>query len=129
EALVEAVRTAGLDVLESTPAHVRHLLDAGLFAVRDRAPSVVVLGGEAVPAPLWSALREQPGVRSWNFYGPTEATVDTLTARLDLLTEKLRKLEEQQRYADIWWHTLTAVVLEHPDGRAIRKETCTRTGR
>ncbi|NEE56853.1 AMP-binding protein, partial [Streptomyces sp. SID8455] len=60
----------------------RHLLDAGLFAVRDRAPSVVVLGGEAVPAPLWSALREQPGVRSWNFYGPTEATVDTLTARL-----------------------------------------------
>ncbi|MEV7315227.1 amino acid adenylation domain-containing protein [Streptomyces microflavus] len=82
EALVEAVRTAGLDVLESTPAHVRHLLDAGLFAVRDRAPSVVVLGGEAVPASLWSALREQPGVRSWNFYGPTEATVDTLTARL-----------------------------------------------
>ncbi|MFD3851410.1 hypothetical protein ACFWVB_36855 [Streptomyces microflavus] len=54
---------------------------------------------------------------------------DTLTARLDLLTEKLRELEERQRYADIWWHTLTAVVLEHPDGRAIRNETCTRTGR
>ncbi|MFF3831826.1 amino acid adenylation domain-containing protein [Streptomyces sp. NPDC002458] len=80
EALVDAVRTLGLDVLESTPTHVRQLLDAGLFATPAHAPGVLVLGGEAVPPALWSTLREQPGVRCWNFYGPTEATVDTLTA-------------------------------------------------
>ncbi|MFD4024544.1 amino acid adenylation domain-containing protein [Streptomyces sp. NPDC058576] len=82
EALVEAVRARGLAVLESTPTHVLQLLDAGLFTEPDRAPSVVVLGGEAVPAALWNDLRAQPGLRAWNFYGPTEATVDTLTADL-----------------------------------------------
>lgn len=82
EALVEAVAVLGLDVLESTPTHVRQLLDAGLFAGAGRAPSVVVLGGEAVPAALWDDLRARPGLTAWNFYGPTEATVDTLTADL-----------------------------------------------
>ncbi|MGW1666509.1 hypothetical protein [Streptomyces microflavus] len=54
---------------------------------------------------------------------------DTLTARLGLLTEKLRDLEERQRYEDTWWHTLTAGVRDHPDGRAIHNEPPTRTGR
>ncbi|MFE4451653.1 amino acid adenylation domain-containing protein [Streptomyces sp. NPDC056796] len=80
EALAEAVRTRGLDVLESTPTHVRQLLDAGLLTRPAHTPAVLVLGGEAVPAALWSALREHPAVRAWNFYGPTEATVDTLVA-------------------------------------------------
>ncbi|MEU4178904.1 amino acid adenylation domain-containing protein [Streptomyces sp. NPDC026589] len=82
EALVEAVRVLGLDVLESTPTHVRQLLNAGLFAGSGRAPSVIVLGGEAVPAGLWDDLRARPGLTAWNFYGPTEATVDALTAEL-----------------------------------------------
>lgn len=83
EALVDAVREHRLDVLESTPSHVRQLLDAGLLAPGPQhRPSVVALGGEAVPQVLWTALREVPEVRSWNFYGPTEATVDTLVAPL-----------------------------------------------
>ncbi|MFJ8752450.1 amino acid adenylation domain-containing protein [Streptomyces sp. NPDC102441] len=80
EALADAVRTRSLDVLESTPTHIRQLLDAGLFSTPAHSPAVLVLGGEAVPAALWTTLRDQPGLRSWNFYGPTEATVDTLTA-------------------------------------------------
>ncbi|WP_093802153.1 non-ribosomal peptide synthetase [Streptomyces sp. Wb2n-11] len=83
EALVDAVREHRLDVLESTPTHVRQLLDAGLLAPGPQhRPSVLVLGGEAVPQALWTALREVPEVRSWNFYGPTEATVDTVVAPL-----------------------------------------------
>ncbi|MEU0163495.1 amino acid adenylation domain-containing protein [Streptomyces sp. NPDC006261] len=82
EALVEAVRVLGLDVLESTPTHVRQMLDAGLFAGAGRTPSVIVLGGEDVPPLLWDDLRSRPGLTAWNFYGPTEATVDTLTAEL-----------------------------------------------
>ncbi|RII11183.1 Dimodular nonribosomal peptide synthase [Streptomyces sp. YIM 130001] len=81
EALVEAVRKQHLDVLESTPTHVRQLLDAGLLAPGEpHHPAVVILGGEAVPSSLWTTLRESPAVQSWNFYGPTEATVDTLIA-------------------------------------------------
>ncbi|MFE3826557.1 amino acid adenylation domain-containing protein [Streptomyces sp. NPDC059092] len=84
EGLVARVRDRRLDVLETTPAHARQLLDAGLL---DRAaphrPAVLILGGEAVPAGLWSELRAVPDVRCWNFYGPTEATVDALEAPLD----------------------------------------------
>ncbi|MFE3739617.1 amino acid adenylation domain-containing protein [Streptomyces sp. NPDC059134] len=84
EALVASVRDRRLDVLETTPTHVRHLLDAGLLdRTAPHRPSVLILGGEAVPAGLWSELRAVPDVRCWNFYGPTEATVDTLEAPLD----------------------------------------------
>lgn len=82
EALVHAARVHGFDVLESTPTHVRQLLDAGLFAEDGPVPSVIALGGEAVPAALWNDLRSRPGLTAWNFYGPTEATVDTLIADL-----------------------------------------------
>ncbi|MBP0456548.1 non-ribosomal peptide synthetase [Streptomyces montanisoli] len=84
EALVEAVRTHGYDVVESTPTHVAQLLDAGLLTPHAHRPAVVALGGEAVPAALWSRLREEAGddVTCWNLYGPTEATVDTLETRL-----------------------------------------------
>ncbi|MFE7076904.1 amino acid adenylation domain-containing protein [Streptomyces sp. NPDC057620] len=81
EALVDAVRGRRLDVLESTPTHIRQLLDAGLLDPdASHRPTVVILGGEAVPAALWTTLRAVPDVQSWNFYGPTEATVDTLVA-------------------------------------------------
>ncbi|MFJ2703709.1 amino acid adenylation domain-containing protein [Streptomyces sp. NPDC087428] len=83
EALVHVVRSRELDVLESTPTHVAHLLEAGLLADgAEHRPTVLILGGEAVPATLWTTLRGIPGVQSWNFYGPTEATVDTLVARI-----------------------------------------------
>ncbi|WNI27545.1 amino acid adenylation domain-containing protein [Streptomyces sp. ITFR-6] len=83
EALVDAVRSRELDVLESTPTHVGHLLEAGLLSAgRGHRPTALILGGEAVPAALWTALHGIPDVQSWNFYGPTEATVDTLVARI-----------------------------------------------
>lgn len=83
EALVDVVRRRGLDVLESTPTHVGQLLEAGLLAPgAAHRPTTLILGGEAVPAALWTALRGVPDVQSWNFYGPTEATVDTLVARI-----------------------------------------------
>lgn len=81
EGLVAAVRAHRLDVLETTPSHARQLLDAGLLD-GDHRPAVLILGGEAVPPALWAELREVPGLDARNFYGPTEATVDTLTAEL-----------------------------------------------
>ncbi|MFJ3531638.1 amino acid adenylation domain-containing protein [Streptomyces sp. NPDC090132] len=83
EALVDVVRSRELDVLESTPTHVGHLLEAGLLAPgTGHRPTALILGGEAVPAALWTTLHGIPEVQSWNFYGPTEATVDTLVARI-----------------------------------------------
>lgn len=83
EALVDVVRRRGLDVLETTPTHVGQLLEAGLLAPGTaHRPTALILGGEAVPATLWTTLCGIPDVQSWNFYGPTEATVDTLVARI-----------------------------------------------
>ncbi|KIF78804.1 peptide synthetase [Streptomyces sp. 150FB] len=103
EALVERVREQRVDVVETTPTHAAQLLDAGLLDAglldagppdpetsgvtsgpgTPHRPAVLLLGGEAVPAALWTALRAVPAVRCWNLYGPTEATVDTLEASLD----------------------------------------------
>ncbi|MET8682675.1 amino acid adenylation domain-containing protein [Streptomyces sp. NPDC004732] len=84
-ALVRTVREEGIDVLETTPSHAAALLDAGLCdpAADGHQPSVLALGGEAVPPGLWRRLRETPALTVWNLYGPTEATVDTLYTSLD----------------------------------------------
>ncbi|AUI59998.1 non-ribosomal peptide synthetase [Amycolatopsis sp. BJA-103] len=71
-----------IDFVEVTPSHFVQLAAAGL--VRDgKSPLAVVgVGGEAVPPGLWTELRNLDGTESYNFYGPTECTVDTVIARL-----------------------------------------------
>jgi amino acid adenylation domain-containing protein len=79
-ALVELVREADIDVLPVTPSYVRRLVAQGLLHA---PPKVIWLGGEAVPPTLWRQLRDTPGVRCLNAYGPTECTVDATTTWLD----------------------------------------------
>ncbi|GLZ27982.1 hypothetical protein Lesp02_01720 [Lentzea sp. NBRC 105346] len=78
-ALVEYVREHRIDMLDLTPAHAAQLVDAGLL---DARPRVLLLGGEAVDERLWRVLRARAAMRVVNYYGPTEATVDTLVADL-----------------------------------------------
>ncbi|MFD5650509.1 amino acid adenylation domain-containing protein, partial [Streptomyces sp. NPDC127039] len=81
DAVVAYVREHRVDALDVTPSYAAQLLDAGLLAGEWRPP-LFLLGGEAVPPALWSRLREVPGVETVNYYGPTEFTVDALTARV-----------------------------------------------
>ncbi|MEU8778954.1 amino acid adenylation domain-containing protein, partial [Streptomyces sp. NPDC048606] len=81
EAVVAYVRAAEIDALDVTPSYGRRLVDAGLLAGPWR-PALFLLGGEAVPAALWTELRELPDVEVVNYYGPTEFTVDALVARV-----------------------------------------------
>ena len=49
-----------------------------------RAPALTIaLGGEPVPDDLWRDLAQHAGVRAYNFYGPTEFTVDSITAKVE----------------------------------------------
>ncbi|MDJ0314395.1 non-ribosomal peptide synthetase [Arthrobacter sp. H35-D1] len=82
EALVEFCATQAVTVLESTPSHVRALLLSGLLDTPRSAPLVLVLGGESVPAELWDDLAGNEGVAAYNFYGPTEFTVDSVLTRI-----------------------------------------------
>jgi len=89
-ALLEYYDEHRIDGFDVTPSYAEVLLDEGLLR-RPRCtdptadgPGVtfVSLGGEAVPDGLWSALRDAPGVGSYNLYGPTEYTINALGADL-----------------------------------------------
>ncbi|MEU1591077.1 amino acid adenylation domain-containing protein, partial [Micromonospora sp. NPDC005710] len=74
-AMVRYVREHEIGFVDVTPTYAERLVADGLLAA---PPQVVMLGGEAVDASLWSAFRDADGVRCVNFYGPTEATVDAV---------------------------------------------------
>uniref|UniRef100_UPI0022771BB7 condensation domain-containing protein n=1 Tax=Streptomyces sp. NRRL S-340 TaxID=1463901 RepID=UPI0022771BB7 len=74
-ALVRFVQEHRIDVIDTTSSQLELLLDSGLLE-GSWAPSMVMVGGEAVSPSLWQALRGQRRTRVFNLYGPTEATVD-----------------------------------------------------
>jgi nonribosomal peptide synthetase DhbF len=80
QALVAYIREHGVDVVEVTPSYAEQLLEEGLLG--QRGPLVLILGGEAVGAGLWQRIASADGVTGWNFYGPTECTVDSVVARV-----------------------------------------------
>ncbi|MFJ7907176.1 non-ribosomal peptide synthase/polyketide synthase [Kitasatospora sp. NPDC096204] len=82
-ALVEYVVRHRIDFLDLTPSYLRQLLPAGLLDDPRHRPRVLMLGGEAVAPRLWRELAARPGVAAYNYYGPTECTVDALACRID----------------------------------------------
>ncbi len=81
ERMAAFLRQHRIEVLDATPTQIRALLLAGHGAALERL-RVVILGGEAVDESLWSTMRDLPGVRVFNLYGPTECTVDVAAASL-----------------------------------------------
>ncbi|MGW7486404.1 non-ribosomal peptide synthase/polyketide synthase [Streptomyces sp. NPDC054786] len=82
-ALVEYVVEHRVDFLDLTPSYLRQLLPAGLLTDPRHHPRLLMLGGEAVGTALWRELAGLPDVAAYNFYGPTECTVDALACRID----------------------------------------------
>ncbi|MEV4318106.1 amino acid adenylation domain-containing protein [Actinocrispum sp. NPDC049592] len=78
QALVGYVREHGVDLLEVTPSYAEQLIAEGLLG--PGGPSLLFLGGEAMGPGLWERLRQDERVTAWNFYGPTECTVDSVIA-------------------------------------------------
>ncbi|WP_298175682.1 non-ribosomal peptide synthetase, partial [Saccharomonospora sp.] len=81
QAFLSACATDAIDVVDTTPSMAAPLLDAGLLDTGHR-PTLLILGGEALPRALWRRIADS-GVLARNMYGPTEATVDSATARVD----------------------------------------------
>ncbi|MEU4598069.1 amino acid adenylation domain-containing protein [Nocardia sp. NPDC023988] len=77
-AQVAALRTDRIDVVDTTPSMATALIDNGLLGSAHR-PELLLLGGEATPPALWTAIVASKVVAR-NMYGPTEATVDALSA-------------------------------------------------
>jgi amino acid adenylation domain-containing protein/non-ribosomal peptide synthase protein (TIGR01720 family) len=78
-ALVDYVVTERIELLDVTPSYAAQLVAAGLLTDPRHRPAMLMLGGEGTGEALWRELVEQPATRSFNFYGPTECTVDALS--------------------------------------------------
>ncbi|KAA6213432.1 non-ribosomal peptide synthetase [Streptomyces albofaciens JCM 4342] len=75
-ALARYVAEHRVDYLDVTPSYAEALLAEGLLDDGRHHPAVLVVGGEAVPVPLWERLTATEGLHAVNLYGPTETTVD-----------------------------------------------------
>src|ERR1700728_784909 len=90
--LAEAIRHSGCTVMQATPATWRTLLLSGWDNAQQSStrPSLriqrALCGGEVLPRELANRLLAV-GVELWNMYGPTEATVWSLTHRVHPETE------------------------------------------
>jgi amino acid adenylation domain-containing protein/non-ribosomal peptide synthase protein (TIGR01720 family) len=82
DAFVDYVVSHRIDFLDLTPTYLRRLLPAGLLTDPRHRPAVLMLGGEAVDEPLWREMAAVSGTAVYNFYGPTEVTVDSLSTRV-----------------------------------------------
>ncbi|MFI5647209.1 amino acid adenylation domain-containing protein [Kitasatospora sp. NPDC051705] len=71
-----------IDFLQTTPSWFRQLDDAGLLDDGAHPLRGAALGGEAIGQAQWDRLRARTGLLAYNFYGPTEATVDALVCRI-----------------------------------------------
>ncbi|MFH9810492.1 non-ribosomal peptide synthase/polyketide synthase [Streptomyces olivaceus] len=82
DAYLDHAARAGLDTVGGTPSYLQVLVEHGLLSHPRWRPSLVALGGEAVPEQLWERLRSAGAVLSLNYYGPAECTVDAVCAPL-----------------------------------------------
>ncbi|MFF2721912.1 non-ribosomal peptide synthetase [Streptomyces sp. NPDC058011] len=74
--LLHLIDSASVTVIGLTPSLLRALLDAGLDKQTGRSLRYVFCGGEALPTELARRTADSAGVQVFNFYGPTEATID-----------------------------------------------------
>ncbi|KAA0102330.1 non-ribosomal peptide synthetase [Mycolicibacterium sp. P1-18] len=82
-ALVAYCHEHRVDVVNVTPSYAHHLFEQGLLDAGSHAPTLVLLGGEAVSEEVWRRLRDLPHGTGYNLYGPTEYTINTLGAGTD----------------------------------------------
>ncbi|MEV5576184.1 amino acid adenylation domain-containing protein [Spirillospora sp. NPDC052269] len=79
EAFAAYIASQRIDLVNTTPSHFQSLREVGLLSGDGHRPSQLLIGGEAIGDALWDDLRALDGVTVRNFYGPTEATIDTMS--------------------------------------------------
>ena len=82
EALIDFVADRRLWALDVTPTILKAMIAAGFGSRPEMLPKAILVGGEAMDQALWDEVRQWTSCDVWNVYGPTEATVNTLVARV-----------------------------------------------
>lgn len=76
------LRSSQIDVLDTTPAQLRLLVEAGLADPESQHPKLVLCGGASIDKYLWQSLAMISDKTIYNMYGVTEATVDSTIAQI-----------------------------------------------
>ncbi|WP_147305498.1 non-ribosomal peptide synthetase [Alkalilimnicola ehrlichii] len=82
EALAAFVHTEQLNVLDATPTILDAMIEHGFGTSAEGLPERILIGGEPISQSLWDTVASWASCEAWNVYGPTEATVNTLVARI-----------------------------------------------
>ncbi|MBY0788471.1 condensation domain-containing protein [Corynebacterium parakroppenstedtii] len=84
EAFHRCLRRDSITMIDATPSLFGALLASGvpLLDAQKSQIRAVLLGGEPMPQQLWDQVAAATHVIGWNMYGPSEATVDALCARI-----------------------------------------------
>ncbi|MGF0312212.1 amino acid adenylation domain-containing protein [Rhodococcus sp. IEGM1428] len=84
------------DFIEVVPSLLEQMMRSGSID----SLSTVGVGGEAVSAELWNRLRSKKTLVAYNFYGPTEATVDAVYTSTELSSDPVigRPVTNMQAY-------------------------------
>ncbi|MDV8022896.1 non-ribosomal peptide synthetase [Rhodococcus sp. IEGM 1330] len=84
------------DFIEVVPSLLEQMMRSGSIDTL----STVGVGGEAVSAELWNRLRSRQTLVAYNFYGPTEATVDAVYTSTELSSDPVigRPVTNMQAY-------------------------------
>ncbi|GBE66268.1 non-ribosomal peptide synthetase [Mycobacterium sp. MFM001] len=83
EALVRTIINHRIDMIDTTPSMFAQLRAFGLLDAAHL--TVLALGGEAIGAPTWNAIRNacaRSAMAAYNCYGPTETTVEAVVASI-----------------------------------------------
>ncbi len=75
EEIIDYIHKHAITITDVTPTLAEQLVDNGLYAC-GTSLKALTFGGESASTLLWNALRGTPELRAFNYYGPTECTVD-----------------------------------------------------
>lgn len=76
--MLDYIDTNAITILCLSPSYMVQLFDAG-FEERAKSLELTVLGGETIGENLWARICRD-GRTFYNFYGPTETTIDAMCA-------------------------------------------------
>ncbi|MFC7419020.1 amino acid adenylation domain-containing protein [Iodobacter arcticus] len=108
QALLELIQAQQIDMLDVPPPVLQQLLACGLAAA-NHVPDLILIGGEAVSPALWNELRQHPHLHVYNFYGPTEYTIDALGACVSQAEQPVIGLPVANTQAYVLNHALQKV--------------------
>ncbi|MDC9589265.1 amino acid adenylation domain-containing protein [Xenorhabdus sp. XENO-10] len=98
--VVQQMNLLPIDIMDITPSFLTQLIDSGLLEKGNHQPACIMIGGEAATPRLWELLKQQSQIDIHNYYGPSEYTIDTLGASIQMADQPV--IGRPVANTDIW---------------------------